>query len=68
MMVIAIDNGLDHLVYARPVFSHYEFDEPMGVRLTVLEWKNRLNTSPPTPAPWTASYFVPGTYKSPIRP
>ena len=69
MMVIAVDNGPDRLIYAGPVFSHYEFEKPMNTRMTVLEWKNQLRSvSPPNPSPWTSEYFVPGTYQVPVYP
>ena len=69
MMVIAIDNGSDRLIYAGPVLSHYEFEKPMNTRMTVLEWKNQLRSaSPPNPSPWTSEYFVPGTYQVPVYP
>jgi len=69
MMVIAIDNGPDRLIYAGPVFSHYEFEQPMNTRMTVSDWKTELKSGrSPTPSPWTSAYFVPGTYTVPILP
>lgn len=60
MMLIAIDNGADRTVYAGPVLSHYEFEEPFPKRLTDEEWKARYNSSTmPPPPEWTRSYLVP---------
>jgi hypothetical protein len=41
-MLIAVDNGLDRMVYAGPVFSHYEFEMPAVVRMSDSEWKANL--------------------------
>lgn len=61
LLMIAIDNGPDRMVYAGPVFSHYEFEMPAVQRLTDLEWKAKLSsptTKPPSPD-WTRSFLVP---------
>jgi hypothetical protein len=60
-MLIAIDNGKDRMVYAGPVFSHYEFDTPNAVRRTNGEWHDALRNGKQPPRPeWTHSYVVPG--------
>ena len=61
MLVIAIDNGKDKMVYGGPVFSHYEFEAPNALRHTNGEWHDRLrkHQAPPR-AEWTRSYLVPG--------
>lgn len=60
MMVIAVDNGPDRIVYAGPVFSHYEFEVPGLNRLSDEEWKARLaGPSRPATSEWTRSYLVP---------
>jgi hypothetical protein len=61
LLVIAIDNGKDRVVYAGPLLSHYEFETPLGVRKTDSEWRSMLNAGrqPPRPA-WTRGYLVPG--------
>jgi hypothetical protein len=71
LLVIAIDNGKDRMVYAGPLLSHYEFETPLGTRKTDSEWQRDLNAyrQPPRPA-WTHGYLVPGvnseasTYKA----
>ena len=66
LMLIAIDNGPDHMVYAGPVLSHYEFELQGVDRLTDAEWKASIlaGQKPPQP-PWTTSYLVPGTIPIP---
>jgi hypothetical protein len=62
LMLIAIDNGPDGMVYAGPVFSHYEFEEPADTRLTDGEWQSRVRSGQQATSPeWTRSYLVPGT-------
>lgn len=60
LLIIAVDNGPDRMVYAGPVFSFYEFEKPLGVRMTDEEWKAVVNSpGRPTPPPWTAEYLMP---------
>ena len=60
LLVVAVDNGPDRMVYAGPVFSHYEFEEPSGTRLSDAEWATMLGSSAKPPPPgWTRSYLVP---------
>ena len=60
-LLIAIDNGKDRMVYAGPVFSHFEFEAPNAVRHTNAEWQTRLREGKQPPRPeWTAGYLVPG--------
>jgi hypothetical protein len=61
LLVIAIDNGKDRMVYAGPVFSHYEFTTPNAVRRTNGDWQQQLRsgTQPARPA-WTSGYLAPG--------
>jgi hypothetical protein len=60
LMLIAVDNGPDSMVYAGPVLSHYEFEVPGVNRLADADWQASLSagTNPPPPE-WTASYLVP---------
>jgi hypothetical protein len=61
LLVIAIDNGKDRMVYAGPVFSHYEFETPNAVRRTNGEWQDDLrNGRQPARPEWTRSYLAPG--------
>ncbi|MBI3411561.1 MAG: DUF3160 domain-containing protein [Planctomycetes bacterium] len=60
-LIIAIDNGKDRMVYAGPVFSHYEFETPNAVRRTNAEWHDALRAGKQPPRPeWTASFVVSG--------
>ena len=57
LMMIAVDNGDDRMVYAGPVLSHYEFE----TRKSDSEWKEDIRNGnlPPHPE-WTEGYLVPG--------
>lgn len=60
-LILAVDNGKDRMVYAGPVFSHYEFEAPNAVRRTNGEWHDTLRAGKTPPRPeWTASFVVPG--------
>jgi hypothetical protein len=61
LLLVAIDNGKDRMVYAGPLLSHYEFEMPGVTRKSDSEWKKDLTDgkTPPRPA-WTKSYLVPG--------
>lgn len=60
LLVIAIDNGSDRMLYAGPVLSHYEFEVPGLNRLSDSDWKTRLYSSLKPPSPdWTRSYLIP---------
>jgi hypothetical protein len=50
------------------VFSHYEFAQPLGERLTDEAWRERLDsgTAPP-PAEWTSSYLVEQNRAQPLE-
>ena len=59
LLMIAVDNGPDRMVFAGPVFSHYEFTKPYGTRMTDDAWKTAVNAGTiPAPPPWTQSYLV----------
>ena len=59
LMMIAVDNGPDRMVFAGPVFSHYEFNAPHGTRLTDEAWTQSVDAdSTPAPPPWTRSYLI----------
>jgi hypothetical protein len=61
LLLIAIDNGKDRMVFAGPVLSHYEFEMTGVVRKADSEWRVDLSAGklPPRPA-WTRAYLVPG--------
>jgi hypothetical protein len=58
LLVIAVDNGPDKMVYAGPTLSHYEFilPGPNLKRLTDEEWQTSAWPARPD---WTTSYLVP---------
>lgn len=59
LLMIAVDNGPDRMVFAGPVMSHYEFTKPYGTRMTDAEWSAAVNAKTlPAPPPWTQSYLV----------
>jgi hypothetical protein len=61
LLIIAIENGDDRIVYAGPVFSHYEFTTPAGVRLTNGEWQAQLREGKaPSREEAAGPYAVPG--------
>src|SRR5215471_15160075 len=61
LLLVAIDNGADRVVYAGPVLSHYEFEMPGVTRKSDSEWRKDIQAGrlPPRPE-WTRSYLVPG--------
>ncbi|MFO1498334.1 MAG: DUF3160 domain-containing protein [Verrucomicrobiota bacterium] len=67
LLMIAVDNGPDRMVYAGPVLSHYEFivPGPTMKRLSDSEWQARFPwfgtpiEGPPARPEWTRSYLVP---------
>lgn len=72
LLMIAVDNGPDRMVYAGPMLSHYEFilPGPNLVRLTDGDWAVRLaglsgEKMPPERPDWTRSYLVPRTSSQP---
>ncbi len=66
LMLIAVDNGPDRMVYAGPVLSHYEFEVPGVNRLSDADWQAELNGGQKPASPdWTQSYLVPGAFSLP---
>lgn len=66
LLLIAVDNGPDRMVYAGPVLSHYEFEVPGVNRMSDADWKtNLLSGQKPPPPEWTRCYLVPGTIPIP---
>ncbi|NEO71764.1 DUF3160 domain-containing protein [Moorena sp. SIO3H5] len=59
LLMIAVDNGEDKMVFAGPVLSHYEFEMPGVSRKSDSEWKKDIQTGKLPPRPnWTKSYLV----------
>ncbi len=68
LMVIAIDNGRDRVVFVGPTMSHYEFETPNAVRRTDKEWKGELLDGKVPPRPdWTRGYLVPATERKKVE-
>jgi hypothetical protein len=71
LLMIAVENGGDRMVFAGPVLSHYEFEVTGSPRrLNDDEWKAMQRQQFPTdvestrveglvPPPWTSGYLVP---------
>jgi hypothetical protein len=61
LLLVAVDSGPDRMVYAGPVFSHWEFEVPEAGRKADSEWRKDIREGklPPPPA-WTKGYRVPG--------
>lgn len=67
LMVIAIDNGKDRVVYVGPTLSHYEFEMKGVARKTDKEWKTDLLDAKVPPRPeWTRGYLVPHADRKPV--
>lgn len=66
LMVIAIDNGKDRVVYVGPTMSHYEFEMPGVARKSDKEWKTELlgGKCPPRPD-YTRGYLIPSSERKP---
>jgi hypothetical protein len=66
LLLIAVDNGPNRMVYAGPVLSHYELEVPGVNRMTDSQWKANILSGQKPPQPeWTKSYLVPGTIPIP---
>jgi hypothetical protein len=61
LLLLAADGPNGLTMYAGPVFSHYEFETPAGVRLTDKEWRKTLSAGAPARPEWTREYLVPTT-------
>jgi hypothetical protein len=68
LMIIAIDNGKDRVVYVGPTMSHYEFEMPSAQRKTDKEWKKDIidGKFPPRPD-YTRGYLVPWRDRKPME-
>jgi hypothetical protein len=59
-LVAAIDNQADRQVYVGPVFSYYEFHQPMTKRLTDPEWQQLITSDQlPSRPQWTEVFQGP---------
>lgn len=59
LLMIAVDNGTERMVYAGPVLSHYEFESKGISRLSDAEWQAKVSSGnlPPRPE-WTQNYLA----------
>ncbi|MBI3822097.1 MAG: DUF3160 domain-containing protein [Planctomycetes bacterium] len=61
LMVIAVDNGKDRMLYLGPTMSHYEFEVAGANRKSDSEWRADLKAGKTPPRPeWTRDYLAPG--------
>jgi Protein of unknown function (DUF3160) len=61
LMVIAIDNGKDGMIFLGPTMSHYEFELQGANRKSDSEWRADLKAGKAPPRPeWTREYLAPG--------
>jgi hypothetical protein len=58
LIMIAVDNGVNRMVYAGPVLSQYEFEVLGATRLTDAEWQAQIESAEQPPPDWTQSYLV----------
>jgi hypothetical protein len=59
LLMIAVNNGENKIVYAGPVLSHYEFEMPGVSHQSDSEWLNGIkNGQVPPRLHWTKSYLV----------
>jgi hypothetical protein len=62
LLAIAIDNQDDRAVYVGPVYSYYEFPQPVKDRLTDEQWQGMLGGSgEPARPDWTECFRTPGS-------
>ena len=59
LLMVAVDNGTNRMIYAGPVLSQYEFEVSGTTRLTDAEWQAQLESAEQPPPDWTQSYLVP---------
>jgi len=60
LMIIAVDNERDRAVYVGPVYSYYEFWQPVADRLTDQQWQKQIESgSQPARPSWTRAFQAP---------
>ena len=58
--VIAVDNEKDRAVYAGPLYSYYEFRQPVKDRLTDQQWQQMIVTGKAPARPnWVEVFQAP---------
>ncbi len=64
-IAVAVDNKQHHAIYVGPIYSYYEFQSPVGNRLTDEQWQQQLATgTPPARPSWTRSFQPPALKRS----
>ena len=66
--MIAVDNENDRAVYAGPLYSYYEFLQPVKDRLTDQQWQEMIRTgkAPARPS-WVEAFQAPAVERVPQR-
>jgi hypothetical protein len=60
LMMVAIENGNDRVMYAGPTMSHYELATEGVTRIADSEWEDRIQKGEvPARPDWTSGYLVP---------
>lgn len=69
LAVIAVDQGETSTAYVGPIYSYYEFAQPVSQRLTDEEWTKMLTSgeAPARPA-WAKPLLVSATHRSQSKP
>lgn len=62
----AIDNDGDKMVFAGPLYSYYEFRQPVGNRLTDHQWEAMIENGQAPPRPEWVKDFVAPPRKAPL--
>jgi len=57
ILAVFINQNNELEIAIGPVFSYYEFIQPMNNRLTDEEWEQMLNTNPPDLPEWTQAFI-----------
>ena len=64
-VMVAVDNGQDHMVYVGPTYSYYEFTLPVSERMNDEEWSENIkNDEIPSRPKWTNSFQGPRQERS----
>jgi hypothetical protein len=65
--VVAVDNDGDRMVYVGPLYSYYEFRQPVGQRLTDPEWAQMIQGGKLPARPEWAKEFAAPARKAPVE-
>jgi hypothetical protein len=60
-LVLAVDNRQDRAIYVGPVYSYYEFTQPIGRRMNDSEWSSAISSGKQPQRPdWTRAFQAAG--------